>query len=64
MKDCNLMKRYLGGKNKPQDATNTGVAKNVENDYFPKVEGVVMMIFGGTLAPPPRRKHKRCRCGK
>jgi hypothetical protein len=58
MKDCNLMKRYLGGKNKPQDEANTGAAKNVEHDDFPKEDGVVMMIFGGTPTHPPRRKHK------
>jgi hypothetical protein len=59
MKDCNLMKRYLSGKNKPQDATNTSAAKSVEHDNFPKEDGTVMMIFGGRPAHPPRRKHKR-----
>jgi hypothetical protein len=58
MKHCNLMKRYLGRKNKPQDATNTDAAKNVKHDDFPKEDGTVMMIFGGTPARPPRCKHK------
>jgi hypothetical protein len=59
MKNCNLMKRYLGEKNKAQDVANTGVAKNAEHDDFPKEDGTIMMIFGGTPARPPRRKHKR-----
>jgi hypothetical protein len=58
MKDFNLMKRYLGGKNKPQDAANVGVAKNVEHDEFPNEDDTVMTIFGGTPAHPPRHKHK------
>jgi hypothetical protein len=58
LKECNLMKRYLDGKNKPQDAANAGAAKNVEHDEFPNEYRVIMMIFGGTPARPPRRKHK------
>jgi hypothetical protein len=36
VKDYNLMKRYLGGKNNPQDAASAGATKNVEHDDFPK----------------------------
>jgi hypothetical protein len=53
------MKSYLGGKNKPQDATKAGVAQNVEHDEFLKEDGAIMLIFGGTPAQPPRCKHKR-----
>jgi hypothetical protein len=59
LKDCNLMKSYLGGKNKSQDAARAGATKNAEHDKFPKEDGAVMMIFGGTPARPPRRKNKR-----
>jgi hypothetical protein len=58
MKDYNLMKRHLRRKNKPQDAADIGAAKNLECVDFPKEDGVVMMIFGGAPARPPRRKHK------
>jgi hypothetical protein len=58
MKDCNLMKRYLSGKNKPQDVTNADATKNVKHNKFAKEDDVVMMLFGGTPARPPRRKHK------
>jgi hypothetical protein len=57
LKDCNLMKSYLSGKNKPQDVAKVGVAKNVDHDKFPKEDGVLKMIFGGTPPRPPRRKH-------
>jgi hypothetical protein len=59
MKDCNLVKRYLVGKNKPQDTANAGITKDVEHDYFPKKDGTFMMMFGGTPARPSRRKQKR-----
>jgi hypothetical protein len=58
MKDCNLMKRYLGRKNKLQDATNAGATKNVEHDNFPKEDGAVVMTFSGMPARPLRCKHK------
>jgi hypothetical protein len=38
---------------------NTGAAKNVEHDELPMEDGVVMTIFGGTPARPPRHKQKR-----
>jgi hypothetical protein len=59
MKDCNLMKRHLRGKNKSRDADNTGTTKNAERDDFPKEDGVVLLIFSGTPARPLRHKHKR-----
>jgi hypothetical protein len=58
LKDCNLMKSYLGGKTRPQDVAKVGVAKNIDHNEFPKEDSVVMMIFGGTPARPPRCKHK------
>jgi hypothetical protein len=61
MKDCNLMKNFLGGamKNKPLNLTRSGAAKHDNNDDFPKEYDVVMMIFGGTPTHPPKRKNKR-----
>jgi hypothetical protein len=55
------MKNFLGEalKNKPLDTVKVGAAKNVDNDDFPMVDGAIMMIFGGTPARPPRRKHMR-----
>jgi hypothetical protein len=58
MKDYKFMKRYLEGKNKPQDATDTDAAKNAERVDFPKEDGAVMMIFSGMLACSLRCKHK------
>jgi xanthine dehydrogenase iron-sulfur cluster and FAD-binding subunit A len=59
MKDSNLLKRYLIGKKKPQDATNAAATMNVEHDNFTMEDGVVIMIFGGMSARPLRHKHKR-----
>jgi hypothetical protein len=58
-KDCNLMKNYLGGtaKNKLQDATKAGAAKNADHDEFPKEDGAVMMIFNGMPTLLLRCKH-------
>jgi hypothetical protein len=58
MKDCNVMKSYLGEKIKPQDVAKVGAAKNGVHNEFPKEDGAVMMIFGGTPARPLRPKHK------
>jgi hypothetical protein len=54
LKDCNLMKNYLGGapKNKLHDTAKAGTAKNANSDEFPKEDDVVMMIFSGMPARP------------
>jgi hypothetical protein len=59
LKDYNLIKSYLSGKNKPQDVAKVSAAKNIDHDEFPKEDDIVMMIFGGTPARPSRHMHKR-----
>jgi hypothetical protein len=41
------------------DTAKAGTAKNADNDELPKEDIAVMLIFGGTPACPPKRKHKR-----
>jgi hypothetical protein len=59
LKDYNLMKSYLGKKNKPKDVAKVSAATNVDHNKFPKEDDIVMMIFGAMPARPLRRKHKR-----
>ena len=52
MKDCNLMKKFLTGTLKMATDTPKKPEEDQDNDdpAYPKEDGAIMMIFGGSSA--------------
>ena len=66
LKDCNLMKKFLAGTMKPrapEAAKKNARGQEDEDDEagYPREDGAVLMIFGGTPARPPKRQEKLSR---
>ena len=62
LKDCNLMKRLLAGTMKqraPEAAKKVARGQDEDDETgYPREDGAVLMIFGGTPARPPKRQEK------